>query len=211
MKILVIGGSQGTGALAVAAALQRGHSVTAFSRTPAKLALEHARLTKRPGDFHDRNSVAAAVPGHDAVLITASATSLKGFRDNPNYFSQGTGYAIDAMKASGVRRLVVLSAFGVGETRAVSGLLVRALLISLILKAPFEDHERQERRVKESGLEWVIARPTRLTDGPARGLYVKETAPKKVPGAISRADVAAFLVEAAEVPTWVGKAVQLGG
>jgi uncharacterized protein YbjT (DUF2867 family) len=65
--------------------------------------------------------------------------------------------------------------------------------------------------VRESGLDWVIARPTRLTNGPARGTFVKTAAVEKVPGAISRADVASFLVEACESAAWVGKAVQLGG
>jgi putative NADH-flavin reductase len=37
MKILVIGASHGTGALCVTSALAKGHAVTAFSRTPAKL------------------------------------------------------------------------------------------------------------------------------------------------------------------------------
>ena len=52
MKILVLGASQGTGALSVKAALAKGHSMSAFSRTPAKLDLTHPALTKVAGDFH---------------------------------------------------------------------------------------------------------------------------------------------------------------
>jgi uncharacterized protein YbjT (DUF2867 family) len=211
MRLLIIGASQGTGARAVEAALAHGHDVTAFARSPQKLALEHPKLTKRAGDFHQRASVDAAVRGHDAVIITASANRLGAFKENPHYFSQGTGYVIDAMKASGVKRLVVLSALGTGDSRKLSNFLVDKLVISFVLKLPFADHERQEKLVRDSGLEWVIARPTRLTNGPARKRYVKETAIVRVPGSISRADVADFLVEAAEVDTWVGKAVQLGG
>jgi uncharacterized protein YbjT (DUF2867 family) len=211
MRISIIGASQGTGALAVKAALARGHQVTAFARSPDKLAVDHAQLTRLRGDFHKKDSVDEAVRGHDAVLVTASATSLSGFKANPAYFSQGTGYVIEAMKAHGVRRLVVLSALGVGDSRKLAGFLAEKLLIGWILKLPFADHERQEQMTRESGLDWVIARPGRLTDGAARGKYVKETAIKKVPGAIARADVAEFLVEATESDAWVGKAVQLGG
>lgn len=211
MKILVIGASQGTGALAVEAALARGHQVTAFARSPAKLALDHPKLDKVRGDFHQQASVEGAVRGHDAVIVTASATSLAGFKENPRYFSQGTAYVIEAMKANDVRRLVVLSALGVGESRALSPFLVRKLLIGFILKLPFEDHERQEQMTRESGLDWVIVRPGRLTDGPARKQYVKKTAIEKVPSSISRADVADFLVEAAESERWVRQAVQIGG
>ncbi|WP_164001767.1 NAD(P)-dependent oxidoreductase [Pyxidicoccus caerfyrddinensis] len=211
MRIVVIGASQGTGALAVRTALERGHSVTAFARSPEKLVLEHPKLTRLKGDFHQRSSVDEAVRGQDAVIVTASSTSLKGFKENPNYFSQGTAYVIEAMKAQGIRRLSVLSALGTGESRRLANFIVDKLVISFLLKAPFEDHERQERLVRDSGLDWVIARPGRLTNGPARKRYVKKTAIEKVPSSISRADVADFLVEAVEADTWVRQAVQLGG
>ncbi|HXX66456.1 MAG TPA: SDR family oxidoreductase [Polyangiaceae bacterium] len=211
MKIVILGASKGTGAEAARIAVERGHDVTAFARSPDRLALVHPKLTRLKGDFHQRDSVDGAVLGQDAVIITASATGLRGFKANPNYFSQGTGYAIDAMKAHGVRRLVVLSALGVGESRKLANFLMDRLVISFILKAPYEDHERQEKLVRESGLDWVIARPSRLTSGPARKRYVTKTEIEPVPLSISRADVADFLVTAAEVDTWVRQAVQIGG
>jgi uncharacterized protein YbjT (DUF2867 family) len=211
MNILVIGASQGTGALAVRAALDKGHRVTAFARSPQKLALEHPQLRKVAGDFHEAASVEAAVEGHDAVIVTASATRLSAFKENPRYFSQGTGYTIDAMRKAKVKRLVVLSALGVGDSWPLLNPIVRALTIGFLLKLPFEDHERQEEQVRASGLDWVVARPGRLTQGAARHRYVKGIAIEPVPSSISRADVADFLVEACAVPTWVGHAVQLGG
>jgi uncharacterized protein YbjT (DUF2867 family) len=114
------------------------------------------------------------------------------------------------MKVHGVRRLVVLSALGTGECLRLLNPVMRVLMVGWILKAAFADHETQERQTRESGLEWVIARPGRLTDGPARGRYVKTAAIETVPASISRADVADFLVHATEADTWIGKAVQLG-
>jgi putative NADH-flavin reductase len=211
VNILVVGASQGTGALAVRAALDKGHHVTAFARRTRKLELEHERLKKLAGDFHDPISVVSAVVGHDAVIVTASAASLSAFKENPRYFSQGTGYVIDAMQKSGVKRLVVLSALGTGDSRQLLNPVVRLLMVDWLLKVPFEDHARQEEQVRTSGREWVIARPGRLTNGPLRRRYVKTTAVEPVPSSISRADVADFLVEACELPTWVGHAVQIGG
>jgi uncharacterized protein YbjT (DUF2867 family) len=211
MNILIIGASQGTGALAVRAALDKGYRVTAFARSPQKLALEHPQLQKVTGDFHQAASVEAAVKGHDAVIITASATRFSAFKENPRYFSQGTGFAIDAMKKFGVKRLVVLSALGTGDSRALLNPVLRALMVDFILKSPYRDHERQEEQVRASGLDWVIARPGRLTNGPARKRYSKKLGLERVPSSISRADVADFLVEACEGTTWVGHAVQLGG
>src|SRR5262245_3370423 len=120
MKILVVGASQGTGALSVRSALAKGHAVTAFSRSPEKLDLTHPSLARVAGDFHDAAAVKAAVAGHDAVIVSASPNSLRTIREKPDFFSRGTKYVVDAMKEHGVRRLVVLSAHGVGETRAVA-------------------------------------------------------------------------------------------
>jgi putative NADH-flavin reductase len=87
MRILILGASQGTGALAAKTAIGRGHDVTAFARNPDRLALDSPKLARLRGDFHDRSSVDSAVKGHDAVISTASATSLGAFKTNPRYFS----------------------------------------------------------------------------------------------------------------------------
>ena len=211
MKILVLGASQGTGALCVKAALAEGHTVTAFARTPSKLDLTHARLTKVAGDFHDAASVRAVVKGHDAVIICASSTTLKGFKEKPDYFSRGTKFCIEAMKEYGVKRLVVLSAHGVGDSFVAASWFQRTLLIGRLLKYPYRDHDLQERMIRESGLDFVIARPTRLTGGKANGKYTRTTELVAVPSTLSRADLAAFLLESCVSPAFVGKAVQLGG
>jgi uncharacterized protein YbjT (DUF2867 family) len=211
MKILVLGASQGTGAHCVNVALAEGHSVTAFARTPAKLDLVHANLTKVSGNFHDEASVRAAVKDHDAVIICVSSTSLKGFKERPDYFSRGTKFCIDAMKEFGVKRLVVLSAHGVGDSFNAASWFQRTFLIGWLLTFAFRDHEVQERLTRESGLDFVIARPTRLTNGPAKGQYTCVAEPVPVPSTIARADVAAFLVASCEAQTFVGKAVELGG
>jgi uncharacterized protein YbjT (DUF2867 family) len=211
MKILVLGASQGTGALCVKAALAQGHTVTAFARTPSKLDIHHPQLTKVTGDFHDAASVRAAVKGHDAVIICASSTSLKGFKEKPDYFSRGTKFCIDAMKEYAVRRLVVLSAHGVGDSFAAASWFQRTFMIGGLIRYAFRDHEVQERMVRESGLDFVIARPTMLTNGKANGKFTRTAEPVSVPWTISRADLAAFLVESCESQIFVGKAVQLGG
>jgi uncharacterized protein YbjT (DUF2867 family) len=210
MKILIIGASQGTGACCVDEALARGHQVTAMSRSGGAHP-PHERLRAVAGSFHDPAAVVAAMPGHDAVIITASSSSLKGFKERPDYFSRGTGLTIEAMKAHRVHRLAVLSALGVGESRVLLNVLMRVLVVDGILGPAFRDHAVQEAQVRASGLEWVLARPGRLTDGPARRRYVQQPALEKVPPAISRADVADFLVGACERPEVVGKTFQLGG
>ncbi len=211
MRILVVGASQGTGALCVKSALAKGHSVSAFSRTPARLDVTHPLLTKVAGDFHDAASVRNAMIGHDAVVICASPNSLGVIKEKPDYFSRGTKHCIDAMKEHGVKRLVVLTAHGVGDSKPAASWFQRTFLIGGLLKGFFLDHEVQERLTQESGLGFVIARPMRLTNGKAKGKYVRTTELIRMPSTISRADLADFMVEACESTTWVGKRVHLGG
>jgi uncharacterized protein YbjT (DUF2867 family) len=184
--------------------------VSAFSRTPSKLDITHPALTKIAGDFHDPASVRSAVAGHDAVIICA-APKPSAIKETPDYFSRGTKYCIDSMKEHGTKRLVILTAFGCGDSESAAGWFFKAVFIKRLLKGFYLDHAVQERMTRESGLEFVIARPTRLTNGIAKGKYVRTAELIGVPSSISRADLADFLVEACESTTWLGKAVQLGG
>lgn len=159
LRLLVVGASQGTGALTVSTALEHGHQVTALSRSPQKLTIEHASLVKRAGSFHAAADVDAAVAGHDAVIITAAPSSLAGFKENPTYFSAGTALVVEAMKRHSVRRLVVLSSLGTAESRVLQGWFIRTLLLDGLLKLPTQDHAQQEALTRGSDLEWVIARP----------------------------------------------------
>jgi hypothetical protein len=79
------------------------------------------------------------------------------------------------------------------------------------LKHPLDDKNVQEADVRASGLPYVIIRPTRLLDAPARGPdAVAAVASGPVPVvAISRADVAAFMVAQLQSDEWLGKAVGL--
>ncbi len=152
------------------------------------------------------------MPGHDAVIITASVSSLSELKAIPDYFSRGTRYCIDAMKASGVKRLIVLSALGAGDSKPHAGWFLRTVVINGILKRAFQDHDVQERLTEESKLEWTIARPGRLTNGPAKGRVVRADTPDaKVPSSISRADVADFMVDACTARDTIGKTFSLGG
>jgi hypothetical protein len=128
------------------------------------------------------------MPGHDAVIVTASLSELK---TTPDYFSRGTKLCIDAMQEFGVKRLVVLSAQDAGESRAAANWFLRTFVIGGILKRAFADHDVQEQMTRESELAWVIARPTRLTSGAAKGTYIRTADPAgHAPSSISRADVA---------------------
>lgn len=210
MKLLVVGASRGTGRFTVEEALKRGHRVTAFARQPEALGIQHPELRLISGSALDREAISGAVAGQDAVIVALGA-SVGAMRKPLQLYSEGTRLVIEAMKAHAVKRLVVLTARGTGDSVTAYNPVLRLFVRRLVLKHNFDDHDRQEALTRESGLDWIIARPSALTNGPARGRYRMETDVRPIPATISRADVAAFMVDAIERDTWLRQAVLLGG
>ena len=102
MKLLIFGASGPLGRAITQAALQAGHQVTAFARTPGRAGSQPG-LREVAGDVLDAGTMAAAVPGHDAVIsaLGQAKPSPAGHDLHP-----GTGHIIAAMKATGVSRLI---------------------------------------------------------------------------------------------------------
>jgi putative NADH-flavin reductase len=197
MKLVVFGASRGVGRQVVEQALAAGLGVTAFARDPSALS-PHQGLTILRGDALDAAAVAEAVRGRDAVVVALGA----GNTGESRVRSQGTANVVWAMRSAGVKRLVAVSSFGVGDSR--KGPI--AAMAWLFLRKALEEHERQERIIKESGLDWTIVQPTRLVDESRTGKYHIGTYGR---GKISRADVAEFILKALSDPSYVGKAVVL--
>jgi putative NADH-flavin reductase len=193
MRLLIIGATGGTGRELVKQALERGHLVTAFVRTPEKLRFAHERLTVVRGDVLDRSSVEAAVRGHDAVV---SALGHKRWFYPTRILSAGTANILGAMQACGVRRFVCETSLGLGESCGRMGLYYTLFVIPVILPLYYWDKRRQERLIRASRLDWVIVRPGVLTNGRRRGVY--EHGPKVGHWLwtvrISRADAADFML-----------------
>jgi uncharacterized protein YbjT (DUF2867 family) len=106
-----------------------------------------------------------------------------------------------AKNGAGIRRLVAVTGFGAGDSRARLSLPERAVH-RLLLGPAYDDKDRQEVLIRGSGLDWLIVRPTILTNGPRTGRYRVLVEPGSWRnGLISRADVADFLVREAAEPS----------
>jgi uncharacterized protein YbjT (DUF2867 family) len=214
-KVLVVGASGGTGRATIDALLKRGHRVTAFSRHAESLDASSERLTLLNGDATNRDDVDRAVAGQDAVIITLGITEnplrvrlFGAARTANDVRSVGTRNVIAAMHEHGVRRLVVQSSFGVGETRD-SLRWVERLFFSLLLKPQIADTEVQELEVRESGVDWVLAQPVHLTDDDTNEMPFASADGEVRGWKISRKGVAEFLAFAAQAPDFLGQAIAL--
>ena len=204
MNIAVFGATGKTGFEIVKQALEQDHKVTAFVRDPARLAVENENLTFVTGDVFDAASVAQAIKGQDAVVCALGSSELT----STTVRSDGTKNIIKAMEENQVKRLVIVSAMGVGESWDTLS-AINKFFFATLLKSSREDHEAQEAAVKESGLDWTIIRPSGLTDTPLTKTYsIGENILAKT-SKISRADVAHAILKDLMENKFLQKAVTI--
>ena len=199
MKVLVLGATGGTGRLIVSDAVAKGHSVVALVRSTARADLPGAEVIE--GDARNESSLGRALDGCEAV-VSALGSGI-GFR-KVSLLTEATRALVPAMTRSGVRRLVCISALGVGDSRGHGGFVFDRLFQPLLLSQAYKDKDRQEAAIRASSLDWVIVRPAMLTDDPAQGSVRAVTDLAGVNGGkIARADVARFVVDQLTTDTWL--------
>jgi uncharacterized protein YbjT (DUF2867 family) len=211
VKLAILGGTGQTGRLLVELALGAKHEVTMLARDPGKVAVQHPNLKVVKGDARDAAAVEQALAGAEVVLSALGSERAK----NVTLRQQAIRNALAAMKKHGGRRIIFLSAEGVGDsfprTRKASFLFGR-IIIPLMLKGPFADAEAAENLVKQSGLQWVIVRPVGLTNGAPKRNVTAITDINSTEGltmTIPRADVARFMLIQAGEDRYLGQAVTL--
>ena len=188
MKLFVIGATGRTGQEVVQQALARGHQVTAFVRSPEGVGVRNERLTVVKGDATDEEQLFNAMPNHDAVISTLGPREV--FK--PGSFLHDSALATTrAMKRTGIKRLVVLSA-----AAHFPGIPNR--IASFIMRKHMRDSLAMEAIVQASGLDWTIARPPRLTQENYTTYRSREDAAPRMGFSLSRKAVAASMLEAIE-------------
>lgn len=215
MNLTIVAATGGIGRHLLAQALAAGHTVTAVVRNPAALDVAAVKVDL---SAPDPAALAAAVSGADAVL------SGLGARGKADYgvAERGTRAVVAAMKETGVRRLVVVSAAPIGTVPSPDrphpprhdpgeGFIMRTLLTPIVKRA-FRDHyadlARMEDVIRNSGLDWTIVRPPKLTDKPLSRSY-RTAYGRNLRGGLnaSRADVAHYMLRALIERESIGKTV----
>jgi putative NADH-flavin reductase len=207
MKLTVLGATGGVGRHLVTHALADGHDVTAAVRDPARLPERHPNLSVRRTDALDAASVKEAVEGADAVL---SGIGTADRHDPHKPASTSARAAVQAMVATDVRRIIVVSAAPLNRSGTGQPLLARRVfspLLWAILQEVYLDLELMERILRDSGLDWTAVRPPKLLNKPGQDRY--RYAVEADPGGrtIPRADVARAMLDFLTIPETVGHAV----
>lgn len=192
-KILVLGATGGTGRLIVNQAVALGHDVTALVRSREKgRDLKGAKLII--GDARDEAIMRKAVKGQQ-VVISALGTPVSPLRE-VTLLSSTTQTLVTAMKAENIPRLICITGIGAGDSAGHGGFLFDYLILPLLLRKVYADKNRQENIVRNSGLDWVLVRPSVLNNKPARNTIRTLTNLSGFHGGtISRQDVATFCLD----------------
>lgn len=198
MRITIIGGSRGTGALLAALARDGGHDVTVVSRSGN--APDGVRAVR--GDAADPDVASRAVEEADAVVVTVGAA-----KGTPLHRAKVTRTVVEAMHQAGVRRIIIQSSLGAGDSGSQLPGALR-FLTKVALAKPLADHNEQEAAVMGSGLDWTVVRPTGLTDKEPTGdwLAAETAADGSLRGTIPRSDLAACMLQLLQDDTSIGKA-----
>ncbi|GAA0394793.1 NAD(P)H-binding protein [Microbispora corallina] len=211
MKLTIFAATGGIGRQVFEQAVAAGHDVTAVARNPQSLA-GRARVVAADLTAADPAVLASAVQGSDAVL---SGLGPRRPRTEAGITSRGTRAIVAAMRATGVRRLVVVSAAPIGTVPSPArptpprhdpgdGFFMRHLgsrFAGAMFRAHYADLALTEDIVRESGLDWTISRPPRLTDRPLTGVY-RVARGRNIRGGVtvSRANVAHHMLAVLDQP-----------
>ena len=205
MQLTVIGASRGIGRKVVDHALERGHGVRAVARSADRMGIDADGFEAMAGDATDPVLLARAVEGADAVILAVGVPRDWRVVKSTTLFSSITQALIPAMEAAGVRRLITVTGFGAGDSYDKLS-TPEKLARNLVLGRAYADKAIQEELIKGSSLDWTIARPGILNNNAMTGKYKVLVEPETWrQGIISRADVAHYLVHAAEDGSHVHK------
>ena len=211
MKLTIFAATGGIGRQLLGQAVAAGHDVTAVARNPQSLAAVRAVAADLASA--DPAALQPAVAGADAVLSALGPRT----KADAGVAARGTEVITEAMRAAGVRRVIVVSAAPIGTIASPGrphpprhdpgdGFIIRYLadpIVKRALRAHYADLARMEDvlRDSDSDLDWTIVRPPRLTDKPVTGRYRTAYGQNIRRGVfVSRADVAHYMLSVLDNP-----------
>jgi putative NADH-flavin reductase len=203
MKLFLLGATGKTGLEIMRLALARGHEVTAFVRSPHKLS-PGGSLGLVRGDPRNPENMAVALPGHDAVLSVIGPHPREALRPS-TLVTDCARATVEAMTASGVSRLAIISAAVLFPEKGLYYSFFRWLT-----RHHARDLRGMEDLVRASGLAWTIARPPRLISSPDASFRAARDALPPGSRSMSFRSVAAFMLEAVERRSHMCEVVGLG-
>lgn len=212
MKILLLGSTGRTGELVLKAATEKGYEVNCLIRNADRIK-EGNGIKVFEGNPAHKADLEKAIAGCDYVINVLNISRKSDFpwsklRTPEKYLSEVMNGLVSIAEQESVKRILICSAWGVAETRKDIPKWFKWFIENSNISFAYRDHERQEKILMESSLDWTIIRPAGLThskkEEKIRTTFGKEPKPTLT---ISRKSVARFMVESLESDKLIGKKV----
>lgn len=204
MKILILGATGNVGSRTMKHALEAGHQVVAYVRRPEAVSdAKGVQIIK--GDVQDSGALAHAAEGADAIIV-----AITGAVSDGSFMQRAVPNIIQAAKTSDVKRIVMVSAFGAGDTADKAAWFMK-LAYRTVLGKFFRDKAASDALLEQSGLDYTIVYPVNLKDAPASINAVAKPLDQvdKVPGmpTLPFTNVAQELVKIVADPESIGQRI----
>ena len=212
MKILLLGATGRTGKIVLELALEKGHQVTCLARKTERIE-KRKGLTIFEGNPTNEIDLKKAIAACDSVVNVLNISRKSDFpwaslRTPKTLISDTMDSLVRISDNKNLKRIVICSAWGVAETRKDIPKWFKWFIDNSNIGMAYKDHERQEKKITESKLNWTIVRPVGLSNS-RKEETVKETFANhpKPTILISRQSLAKYLVESLENNTLIQKKV----
>ena len=207
-NILILGASGRTGKFMLEAALEKGYNVTALVRNLDSISINDKKLNLIKGTPYNLEDINKVMSGNEAVVVV-----LNNPRKSDSLFAKPLGEkdiiaksvsnCIKAMKVNNIKRIVVMSSYGVGDSFEMNHWLTRFLIRYSNLKTAFNDHQVTEKLLRESDLLWTTVKPVMLTESEiVKPVQVSYTERLSMKSKISRKQVANFMLDTIDKPEY---------
>lgn len=208
MNVTVFGATGAIGSLTVTELLDRGHTVTAYARNPAKVPASWGeRVRVVVGEMSDAAAIDTAVAGAEAVVSALGPSMDKKATGLP--LVEGTGHILDSMKRHGVTRYIGQATPAVLDPQEKPTMVTRftTFMPRTFMPRAYEEIRGMTGPAMASDLDWTIVRFLAPKDTPKTGdLRVGFFGTDKIGFAVSRADIAAFTAAQVDDDTYVRRA-----
>lgn len=208
MKLLLLGATGRTGKIVLKKALDKGNEVNCLSRQSNRIPKSKG-LTIFEGNPNNKDDLNRAISGCDSIIGVLNISRKSDFpwarlRTPKTYLSDVMTKLVPIAKEHNVKRISICSAWGVAETKNDIPKWFKWFIDNSNIGIAYKDHERQERILSNSNIDWTIVRPVGLTSS-KRVEQIKETFDNKPKPSIliSRKSVATYLVESLEKDTLI--------
>jgi uncharacterized protein YbjT (DUF2867 family) len=200
MRVAIAGGHGKIGSRLIRLLVARGDEARSLDRNPAygeEIRAAGGEPVVCDLESADPGEAARTLDQVDAVVFSAGAGPGSGPDRKWTMDHGGAVKLIEAARAAGVSRYVMVSSVGADPDAPGED------TFAVYLRAK----GRADADLRASGLEFTIVRPARLTDDPGTGMVAAGESVGR--GEISRDDVAAALLAVLDTPSTIGKSFEL--